>query len=170
MIEASRESVAVQINEELVLLYWNLGKKIRENMLKSKRATYGKQIVSTVGRQLSMEFGSGFSARNIANMIRFAEIYPDEKILHAVRTKLSWTHLRQIIYLDDPLRREFYTEMCRVERWSTRTLEKKIAGMLFERTALSKAYKPIDRSQASRDTGISIRHHLSREGDDGRTR
>ncbi len=56
-----------------------------------------------------MEFGSGFSARNIANMIRFAEIYPDEKILHAVRTKLSWTHLRQIIYLDDPLRREFYT-------------------------------------------------------------
>jgi hypothetical protein len=66
------------------------------------------------------------------------ELIPDPKIVHALSGQLSWTHLRQIIYLDDPLKRDFYAEMCRIENWSTRTLEKKIGSMLFERTALSR--------------------------------
>ena len=60
---------------------------------------------------------------------------------------MGWTHFRQIIYLDDPLKRDFYAEMCRIERWSTRTLEKKIGGMLFERTALSKKPKELIRHE-----------------------
>jgi predicted nuclease of restriction endonuclease-like (RecB) superfamily len=71
-------------------------------------------------------------------MIRFAEVFPDHKIVSALRTQLGWTHFRQIIAMDDLLKRDFYAEMCRMERWSTRTLEKKIGSMLFERTALSK--------------------------------
>lgn len=71
-------------------------------------------------------------------MIRFAEVYPDPEILHALSAKLSWTHLRQIIYIDDSLKRDFYAEMCRLEGWSTRVLQEKIQGMLFERTAISK--------------------------------
>jgi hypothetical protein len=71
-------------------------------------------------------------------MIRFAEVFPDLKIVSALRTQLGWTHFRQIIPIEDPLKRGFYTEMCRLENWSTRTLEKKIGGMLFERTALSR--------------------------------
>ena len=71
-------------------------------------------------------------------MVRFAEAFPNEEIVHALRVQLSWTHFRTIIYLDDPLQRDFYAEMCRIERWSTRTLQKKIRGMLFERTALSR--------------------------------
>jgi predicted nuclease of restriction endonuclease-like (RecB) superfamily len=137
LIANARERVARQVNEDLVTLYWMVGKRIREDVLESKRAEYGKQIVPALGRELSTEFGSGFSARNIANMIRFAEVYPDKEILHAMRTKLSWTHLRQIIYIDDPLKRDFYVEMCRIEGWSTRALENKISGMLYERTALS---------------------------------
>jgi predicted nuclease of restriction endonuclease-like (RecB) superfamily len=58
--------------------------------------------------------------------------------VRALSAQLSWTHLRRIIYLDDPLKRDFYAEMCRIERWSTRTLHEKIQSMLFERTALSK--------------------------------
>ena len=71
-------------------------------------------------------------------MIRFAEVFPDGKIVHALRAQLGWTHFRLIIYMDDPLKRDFYAEMCRVERWTTRTLEAKIRGMLFERTAISR--------------------------------
>ena len=80
-------------------------------------------------------------------MIRFAEVFPDIEIVSALRTQLGWTHFRQIIYLDDPLKRDFYAEMCRIERWSTRTLEKKIAGMLFERTALPKKPKELVRHE-----------------------
>jgi hypothetical protein len=138
MIAGARQDVARSVNSALVMLYWNVGQRIRKEILKEKRADYGEKILPTVSAKLVSEFGPGFSERNLANMIRFAEVYPDSKILHALSAKLSWTHLRQIIYLDDPLQRDFYAEMCRIENWNTRTLQKKISGMLFERTALSK--------------------------------
>ena len=87
---------------------------------------------------MSEDYGPGFGRTNLFYMIRFAETFPDVRIVHALSEQLSWTHLRQIIYLDDPLQREFYTHMCRIEHWSTRTLQEKIQGMLYERTAISR--------------------------------
>ena len=66
----------------------------------------------------------------------------DEAIVSALRRESSWTHFKELIYLDDPLKRDFYAEMCRIERWNTRTLRHKIGHLLFERTAVSK--KPDD--------------------------
>jgi predicted nuclease of restriction endonuclease-like (RecB) superfamily len=71
-------------------------------------------------------------------MVRMAEFYPDPKSVHALRARLSWTHYRLLLGIEDATRREFYAEMGRVERWSTRTLMKKITGMHFERTELSR--------------------------------
>ncbi len=71
-------------------------------------------------------------------MIRFAEAFPDEQIVAALSRQLGWTHFREIIPLEDHLQRDFYAEMCRIERWSIRTLHAKIQGMLYERTAISK--------------------------------
>ena len=138
LILAARQSVAQTVNSTLTLLYWEIGRRIRQDMLKEKRADYGRQIVSALGGQLEREFGRGFGVRNLFRMIRFAEVFPDLEIVSALRTQLGWTHFRTIIALDDPLKRDFYAEMCRIERWSTRTLEEKIGGMLFERTALSR--------------------------------
>jgi predicted nuclease of restriction endonuclease-like (RecB) superfamily len=138
LIAEARQDVARQVNSALVLLYWRIGKRIRQDILKEKRAEYGKQILYTLSAKLISEFGSGFTARNLANMVRFAEVFQDEKILHTLCAKLSWSHFRLIIYLDDDLKRDFYAEMCRLEGWSVRTLEKKISGMLFERTTLSR--------------------------------
>jgi predicted nuclease of restriction endonuclease-like (RecB) superfamily len=147
LIAEARQDVARQVNSTLVLLYWRVGKRIRQDILKEKRAEYGEQIVSAVSRELAAEFGQGFSEKNLRHMIRFAEGFPDEEIVSALRRQLSWTHFKQIIYLDDPLKRDFYAEMCRIERWSTRTLEKKISGMLFERTALSKKPEKLIREE-----------------------
>jgi predicted nuclease of restriction endonuclease-like (RecB) superfamily len=80
-------------------------------------------------------------------MIQFAEVFPDEQIVVALIRQLSWTHFLRLIPIEDPLKRDFYTEMCRIEGWSTRTLEKKIGGMLFERTALSKKPKELIRHE-----------------------
>jgi predicted nuclease of restriction endonuclease-like (RecB) superfamily len=71
-------------------------------------------------------------------MIEFAEAFPDERIVHALRAQLFWTHFRELLAIDDPLRRECYAEMCRAERWSTRTLQDQIKRMVYERTAVSK--------------------------------
>jgi predicted nuclease of restriction endonuclease-like (RecB) superfamily len=138
LILQTRQTVAQGVNSALVLLYWQIGQRIRTDILKQKRAGYGEQIVSALSAQLSAEFGRGFAKRNLANMVRCAEVFPDANILHTLCAKLSWSHLRRIIYLDDPLKREFYAEMCRIEQWTVRTLHAKIQSMLFERTALSR--------------------------------
>lgn len=138
LIEQSRHRLSRVINAEIALLYWNIGKRIRVDILKEKRAAYGEEIVETLSAQLSVDYGKGFSPRNLFNMIRFAEVFPDRQIVHALSAQLSWTHLREIIYIEDPLKRDFYAEMCRIERWSTRILKEKINGMLYERTAISK--------------------------------
>ena len=138
LILAAQAGVARTINAGLVTLYWEIGTRIRKDILKEKRAAYGEALLPTLSKELEVEFGRGFSERNLGYMVRFAEVFPDPKILHALRAKLGWTHFRQIIYIEDPLKRDFYAEMCRIENWNTRTLAKKIGGMLFERTAISK--------------------------------
>jgi predicted nuclease of restriction endonuclease-like (RecB) superfamily len=138
LIEGARRRLATAVNSEMVTLYWSIGERIRRDILLSERAPYGEQIVDALSRQLSEEYGRGFSRPNLFHMIRFAEGFPDRKIVYALSRQFSWTHLRQIIYLEDPLQREFYTQMCRIEGWSTRTLQDKIQGLLYERTAISR--------------------------------
>jgi predicted nuclease of restriction endonuclease-like (RecB) superfamily len=138
LILEARQQTARMVNAGLTLLYWRVGDRIRREILNERRAEYGSEIVSALGRQLELEFGQGFSAKSLHHMIRFAEVFPSVEIVSALRRQLSWTHFKAIIYLDDPLKRDFYAEMCRLEHWSTRTLQERIQSMLYERTALSK--------------------------------
>ncbi len=142
LIEAARDQVARTVNSALVGLYWHIGKRIREDVLQVKRAEYGEQIAYALSRQLTEEYGRGFTRANLFHMIRFAEIFPDEQIVSSLMRQLSWPHFRELISIEDRLKREFYAEMCRVERWSTRTLQDQIKRLLYERTAISK--KPED--------------------------
>ncbi len=137
MIEETRQGIATTVNAGLTLLYWRVGMRINEEILKGGRAEYGMEIVVSLARQLEVEYGRGFSDKSLRHMLRFAEAFPDERIVSALMRQLSWTHFLSIIYLRDSLQRDFYAEMCRIERWSTRTLQKKIASMLYERTAMS---------------------------------
>jgi predicted nuclease of restriction endonuclease-like (RecB) superfamily len=138
LIAEARQDVARQVNSVLVLLYWRIGQRIRQDILQEKRAEYGEQIVYAVSAQLVKEFGAGFSEKNLRRMVQFAEAFPNEQIVVTLSRQLGWSHFVAIIPLDDDLKRDFYAEMCRIERWSVRTLRQKIGGMLFERTALSK--------------------------------
>jgi predicted nuclease of restriction endonuclease-like (RecB) superfamily len=138
LILQTREAIAQTINSALVLLNWQVGHRIRTEILKEQRAGYGEQIVATLSRQLTLEFGRGYTEKALRRMIQLAEAFPDRQMVAALSRQLGWSHFVEIIPLDTDLKREFYTEMCRVERWSVRTLRAKIRGMLFERTALSK--------------------------------
>jgi predicted nuclease of restriction endonuclease-like (RecB) superfamily len=138
LILSARRQVAQAVNAELTTLYWEIGRRISQDILGEKRGAYGKEIVAALGRQLESEFGRGFGEKNLHRMVQFVEIFPDEKIVAALRRQLGWTHFKSLIPIEDPLKREFYAEMCRIEGWSTRTLDKKIQSMLYERTALSR--------------------------------
>ena len=138
LIEAAREQTARAVNSALVSLYWHIGTRIRQDILREKRAGYGEEIVATLSRQLTAEFGRGYMEKGLRRMIQFAESFPDGEIVAALSRELSWSHFVELIPLEDRLKRDFYAEMCRVERWSVRTLRHKVAHLLYERTALSK--------------------------------
>lgn len=139
LIADARQRAASAINAELTWLYWQVGERIHREVLGSERAEYGDEVVSTLSRQLTADYGRGFSAKNLRHMIRFAQVFPDEKIVSALRRQLSWTHFKTLIYIDDALRRDFYVELCRLEGWSSRQLQERMRSMLFERSAISKA-------------------------------
>jgi predicted nuclease of restriction endonuclease-like (RecB) superfamily len=138
MIEQSKQQVAASVNAAITLLYWQIGKRINEEILLNSRADYGKQIVHTLSEQLIVEFGKGWGEKHLRHCLRIAETFQNKEIIYAVSRELSWTHLRSIIYIDEPLKRTFYLEMCKLERWSTRVLQERINSMLYERTAISK--------------------------------
>jgi predicted nuclease of restriction endonuclease-like (RecB) superfamily len=138
LIASTKEQVAISVNSSLTLMYWQIGYKINEDILKNSRAEYGKEIIATVSQQLVEEFGSGFSSKNIRHMMRFNEIFYDIKIVSTLSRQLSWSHFKEIMYMDDSLKIEFYAQMSALDKWSVRTLRNRIDSMLFERTALSK--------------------------------
>ncbi|MCH9739337.1 MAG: PDDEXK nuclease domain-containing protein, partial [Epsilonproteobacteria bacterium] len=138
LIEETKAKVTVTVNSSLTLMYWHIGKQIDEEILKSERAEYGKDIIPQLSKQLVKEFGAGYSKRNLANMVKLAQVFPNIQILQTLCAKLSWSHFRQLIYIEDNLKREFYIEMCRLDNWSVRVLQDRINSMLYERTALSK--------------------------------
>ncbi len=138
LIESAKSRFAQTANAALVTLYWNIGNRIKTDILGNERAQYGRAIVSALSRQLTAEYGKGFSEKNLRRMIQFAEVFPDQQIVVSLTRQLSWTHFVALIPMKEPLQREFYAEMCRVERWSVRTLREKIQGMLYERTAISR--------------------------------
>jgi predicted nuclease of restriction endonuclease-like (RecB) superfamily len=138
LILSARQTVARGVNAALVGLHWQIGRRIHQDILLAKRAEYGEAIVPTLSAQLAPEFGDGFSKRNLFRMVQFAEAFPDQKIVSTLSGELGWSHFVELLPLKKHLQRDFYAEMCRLERWSVRTLREKIGGLLYERTALSK--------------------------------
>jgi len=138
LIDEARRQVAQAVNAGLVVLYWRIGQRIRKDILHEKRGEYGEQIVPTLSAQLTAEYGRGFDRTNLSRMVKLAEHFPDGAIVATLSQQLGWSHFRELLPLDDPLKRDFYAEMCRLERWSVRTLRRKIDYLLYERTAVSK--------------------------------
>ncbi|BCG65406.1 MAG: hypothetical protein methR_P3238 [Methyloprofundus sp.] len=138
LIQSAKQQAAVAVNAELTLLYWQVGKRIADEVLKGERAEYGQQVIKTLAKQLTESVGKGWSSQQLRHCLRFAEVFPDNQIVSTVWRQLSWSHLKQLVYIIDPLKREFYITMAMQEGWSVRTLAERIDSQLFERTAISK--------------------------------
>lgn len=138
IIEQARGHVASTANYALSMMYWHIGERVNAEVLKNKRAEYGKKIVASLSRQLREEYGAkGFDEKNIRRMMQFAQEFPKEQIVASVMRQLSWTHILQVLPIKNELQREFYLTLATSERWSVRQLRKEIDGMLYERTAIS---------------------------------
>lgn len=124
-----------------------MGKRIKEDVLYNQRAEYGKQIVKNLAAKLTDKYGSGWGYESLKHCIRVAYTFTEEEIGYAVRTLFTWTHIRTLVAISDPLARQFYMEMCRIEHWDTRTLDAKIDAQLYERTAISRKPEEVIRQE-----------------------
>ncbi|RWU08349.1 PDDEXK nuclease domain-containing protein [Pedobacter chitinilyticus] len=132
IIIQSRLKVFRMANSTLLESYWHIGKLIVENEQQGKlRADYGKSTLKTLSKQLTLEFGKGFDDRNLNNMRAFYKAF---QIWYAVRTELSWTHYRLISRLDQEEKRSYYVNETIAGNWSSRTLQRQIETLAFERT------------------------------------
>ena len=147
LIEQSKKHVALTVNREITLLYWRIGNTIKSSLLKNKRGEYGEAIISTLSQQLTASFGKGWGIRHLWHCVRAADIFPEDQIVNALSTQLSWTHIRELAGISDDLKRVFYTELSVREKWSTRILQDRIGSMLYERTALSKKPEELIRKE-----------------------
>ena len=138
LIEKAKMNVAVKVNNEMTFLYWNIGKDITENVLKNQKAEYGKSVIKKLSQKLVIEYGRGYSTRNIFRMLKFYDYFPDIENLSTLSAKLSWSHFVELLQIQDKLKRDFYATMCANEFWGVRTLRERIGSALFERTAISK--------------------------------
>jgi predicted nuclease of restriction endonuclease-like (RecB) superfamily len=138
LVQSARQRIAAVAYSTQTLLCWQVGRRLDAEHLQRGRAAYGKQILVTVSRELTVDYGRGFSYAEIARMIQFSQAFPEEAIVVTLSQQLSWSHFHALLPIKDRLARDFYAEMCRLERWDVRTLRRKISGMLFQRTALSK--------------------------------
>jgi predicted nuclease of restriction endonuclease-like (RecB) superfamily len=138
LIEQSKTKVALAINAEISLLYWQVGNRINNEILGNERAEYGKQVIQTLSNQLTEEYGKGWGEKQLRHCMQFASVFSSQEIVYTLCRELSWSHLRLISYMEDPLKRDFYIEICKLEKWSVRVFQERIQSMLFERTAISK--------------------------------
>ena len=135
----SRNKIAYEVNNTMVLAYWNVGRIIVENEQNGNiKAEYGRQILKELSKELRKILGSGFSVSNLQYMRKFYITYPKYQ---TVSVKLSWSHYCELLSIDNVDERNFYEKECVNSNWSVRELKRQIDTSLFERLLLSNGKK-----------------------------
>ena len=135
-VAIAKEKLATSVNTTITETYWQIGKYIVETEQDGKiKAAYGKKLLTTLSHELTLRLGKGYSRPNLNNMRKFYLKYPN---CQTVSDKLSWSHICELIKLDDDLERSFYERQTVNENWSVRELQRQIDSALFLRLAVSR--------------------------------
>ena len=136
LVNASKNELATSINKVMTVTYWSIGKYIVEfEQDGNAKAEYGKNLLSRISKELTLRLGKGYSRPNLNNMRKFYLKYSN---CQTVSDKLSWSHICELIKIDDELERNFYEKECVVENWNVRTLRRQMDSALFLRLASSR--------------------------------
>lgn len=134
ILKEARTKVAITVNTAMVQAYWHIGKLIVDAQEGENNAKYGDDLIATISKRLEVQFGKGFSARNLRNMRQFYLAFP---IWQTVSAKLSWSHYLEIMRVANTKAREYYVEEAAKGGWSVRQLERQIATQYYERLMAS---------------------------------
>jgi predicted nuclease of restriction endonuclease-like (RecB) superfamily len=148
IIEEARNAAYRTVNFTMVQAYWSIGKAIVEEEQKGKeRADYGLELIMQLAKKLSQKHGKSFSERNLWYMKQF---YLQWTKMNALRSELSWTHYRLLLRVENEKARKFYQQETIDCNWSTRTLERQIGNLYYDRMLLSKNPKAVKKEAAKK--------------------
>lgn len=134
ILDAARQKAFSAVNFVMVEVYWQIGKRIvEEEQRGEERAEYGKRLIIELSKELSAEFGKGFTESNLWNFRQFFLTFQESEKLYALRRELTWTHYRMIMRVENPSAREYYMNEAAEQNWSTRQLERNIHSLYYER-------------------------------------
>lgn len=136
----ARNKVYQTANFAMVEAYWNIGKSIIEEQGGNEKAEYGTGLLKELSKQMTQDFGKGFTVANLKNMRQFYLTFPN---YHALRGELTWTHYRLLMKVENEKARQFYLEECVKADWSTRQLERQINSFFYERLLSSQDKKGV---------------------------
>jgi len=137
LIEQSKQFVVVQANSVMNMLFWNVGKRINEDVLHNKRADYGRRIVTTMSTQLTAKYGKNFETKNLRRMMQFAEQFSNVEIVATLSRQLSWSHFKELIPLKDEKTRLFYANEATERNFGVRELRQSIERKEIERKEIA---------------------------------
>ena len=142
IIQKGKQYASAQVNSALVLVYWQVGRRMNEDVLQHERAAYGKEVVKNVAIRLVEQFGKSFEAKNLRRMMQFAEVFPDFEIVVPLARQLSWSHFIILIPIKNSKKRAFYIEKTAEEQWSKRELRRQIERKAYERNQIAASQNP----------------------------
>lgn len=134
ILASARAKAYSAVNFAMVEAYWEIGKSIVEKQGGNTTAEYGSRLLEELSKQMTADFGKGFTTTNLKYMRQFYLAFPNR---HALRDQLSWTHYRLIMRVEDEKARQFYVNECAKANWSTRQLERQINTFSYQRLLAS---------------------------------
>ena len=135
LVSGARERVTQTVNQELTLLHWQVGARVRSEILNYTRAEYGERVIASLAERLTNDFGRGWSRRKLFKLVAFAEAYPDPQIVQTLSAQLTWSHFDVLLGTHDDNERRLYTTLCRRNHWTVRQLREQIRTQLHSRLA-----------------------------------
>jgi hypothetical protein len=145
ILAQARQKTYQAINSEMVEAYWKIGEKIvLEEQNGKNRADYGKEVIKTISKELTQEYGKGFSERNIRKYRQFYITFPDKKIWPTLSAKLNWSHFELIMRVTDEKARFYYLQEAAENTWSVRALDRNISTMYYQRLLSSQAKEEVE--------------------------
>jgi len=142
IINQGRQKSISQVNSTLTLVFWQVGKRVNEDILKNQRADYGKEIVISIAAELSQRFGKSFQAKNLRRMMQFSTVFSQKAIVVPAARQLSWSHFLILIAINNEQKRAFYLQAASEGKWGKRELRRQIERKAYERRTIADSQLP----------------------------
>lgn len=146
-IEKGRQQIAVQVNQAMTFVFWQVGRRIHQELLGGKRAAYGQEVVEQAAKQLADRYGRSFEVKNLRRMMQFADQFPSEEIVVTLSRQLSWSHVLVLLPMKSDEARLYYIQKIAEQHWSVRYTRQQIAQKAFERGEVANVQLPLARPE-----------------------